>query len=936
MMELEDSDTDLAVLCETWLKDDHNPTTALIKSFGYSLVHNPRVGRKGGGTAILFKRGFSVSSFRSQADFKSFEYTACFTRSVTGTKIMILAVYRPGALSTNFISEIDSFLSDCTARCDILVLAGDLNIHFDQTDNRMVTQAANIFASYGLTRHVYEPTHVGGGCLDQIFTFSMNNQLNLNNLFIDSLNTRIGSDHFPIYCDLDLCFEKKYQKTITYREIGKMDPDMFINDLKNLVDNRSSYLTNFGESITHLSTNFSLILESHAPLVTKTVSVIDKAPWFNNDYRDLRKLRRKYEKRARKPNASDADLLSFHKAAIECKFYANEQKRLHLTKMIERSDNSPKTLFKFVNQLMDRKQSLPSPNYTSDLDQLSTDFNNFFSEKVQKIRDNIPRDGTITYIEPVDNSGLPCLTNFRPTCALEIRTIIADSGIKCSPSDMLPTSILKDNDYFEILLPLIVDLVNLSLNTGSMDGVKEADIIPLLKSDKLDPNNLQNFRPVSNLLFIGKLVERVVLRRLNEHLLKNDLNITNQSAYKKNNSTETVLIRLMNDLLVASEEKSATVVMLLDLSAAFDLVDHDLLLKILGNEIGIRGIALEWFGNFLKGRTHRTRLNKFNTSDTIIIKFGVPQGSVLGPVLFNIYIRSIYKTVQDLGFNIYGYADDHQVSKTFQPCQQANVLTKDLTDCFNIIKIWMASYYLQMNNAKTQIIVFGPPRVLNQIKIQGINLGNTTIRFLNSVKNLGIHMDSALTMDSQIVELKKKCFRTLRNICKIRFFLTQDQLKKIVNSLVVSCLDYCNSLYFGITVKLQNQLQLIQNACAKAVTGKYKYDHLEDDLQNLHWLNIKKRVLFKIGLLSYKSVNGFAPEYLNELFTYSHHGHTLKLLVPNFDLERYGRRSFSYIGPKFYNSLPIHISSAPNVKDFKAYLKTYLFGLNDHQIKNLL
>jgi len=80
--------------------------------------------------------------------------------------------------------------------------------------------------------------------------------------------------------------------------------------------------------------------------------------------------------------------------------------------------------------------------------------------------------------------------------------------------------------------------------------------------------------------------------------------------------------------------------------------------------------------------------------------------------------------------------------------------------------------------------------------------------------------------------------------------LTQDQLKKIVNSLVVSCLDYCNSLYFGITVKLQNQLQLIQNACAKAVTGKYKYDHLEDDLQNLHWLNIKKRVLFKIGLLS--------------------------------------------------------------------------------------
>ena len=469
-----------------------------------------------------------------------------------------------------------------------------------------------------------------------------------------------------------------------------------------------------------------------------------------------------------------------------------------------------------------------------------------------------------------------------------------------------------------------------------MDGVKEADIIPLLKSDKLDPNNLKNFRPVSNLLFIGKLVERVVLKRLNEHLHKNDLNISNQSAYKKNYSTETVLIRLMNDLLVASEEKSATVVMMLDLSAAFDLVDHDLLLKILAKEIGIKGQALKWFGNFLKGRTHRTRLNKFNTSDTIIIKFGVPQGSVLGPVLFNIYIRSIYKTVQDLGFKIYGYADDHQVSKTFQPCQQANVLTKDLIDCFNTIKIWMASYYLQLNDTKTQFIVFGPPRVLNLIKIHGINLGNnSTIRFLSSVKNLGIHMDSALTMDSQIVELKKKCFRTLRNICKIRFFLTENQLKKIVNSLVVSCLDYCNSLYYGISKKLQNQLQLIQNACAKAITGKYKHDHLGNDLNDLHWLNMRKRVLFKIGLLSYKSINGLAPKYLQELYNYSHHGHTVKLIVPNLDIERYGRRSLSYIGPRFFNCLPMYIATASDVKTFKAYLKTYLFGLNDNQLNNL-
>ena len=163
-------------------------------------------------------------------------------------------------------------------------------------------------------------------------------------------------------------------------------------------------------------------------------------------------------------------------------------------------------------------------------------------------------------------------------------------------------------------------------------------------------------------------------------------------------------------------------------------------------------------------------------------------------------------------------------------------------------------------------------------------------------------MDNHLTFEHQIVKLKQNCFRTLRNICKIRFLLSRSQLKTIVNSLVVSCLNYCNGLYFGIAERLLNQLQLIQNAAAKAVTGKYKYDHL-GDLNDLHWLQIKKRVVFKISLIAYKSINGLAPEYLQDMFQYSHHGHSLKLIVPQYT-SSFGRRSFSYAGPKIFNNLP--------------------------------
>ena len=375
--------------------------------------------------------------------------------------------------------------------------------------------------------------------------------------------------------------------------------------------------------------------------------------------------------------------------------------------------------------------------------------------------------------------------------------------------------------------------------------------------------------------------------------------------------------------------------MLLDLSAAFDTVDHDLLLNILEKEIGLRGNVLKWFQSFLKGRSQRIRLGK-STSESITIMFGVPQGSVLGPVLFNLYIRSIYRCVQKLGFTIFGYADDHQILKSFKAEGQLNVLTHDLTRCFSQIKLWMNRFFLQLNDSKTQIIVCGPSRVLKEIQMQGVHLTiGTTVRFASCVKNLGVQMDNRLTFEQQVVQLKQNCFRTLRNICKVRFLLTSAQLKTIVNSLVVSCLDYCNGLYFGISERLLNQLQLIQNAAAKAVTGKYKYDHLGEDLKDLHWLEIKKRVIFKIALLAYKSVNGLAPYYLQNMFQYAHHGHAMKLIVPHYN-SSYGRRSFSYIGPKIFNNLPTNITSSDSVEIFKSNLKTHLFRISESDFESMV
>ncbi len=403
----------------------------------------------------------------------------------------------------------------------------------------------------------------------------------------------------------------------------------------------------FSKAVGILTTNCQSLLDKHAPSVSKRVSVVDTAPWFDKQYREFRKLRRKAERRAKRPCATDEDRILFKEMCVECTNLAMQKKKEYFGRLISRAQGNPRTLYQFVNKVLDRKQANPLPDYTDDLSKLANDFNTYFVNKINSIRNNMDNPASILAIDEVPQIGL--MHEFQPTNLEEIKGIINEVGLKSSPADLLPQTLYKDN--IDILLPILVDLVNVSLCTGNVDGVKLADIVPLLKNESLDPNFSKNFRPVSNLTFLGKLIERVVLKRLNDHMSRNNLHCNEQFAYKKGHSTETLLIRIWNDLLVASDDKNATVVMLLDLSAAFDTVDHSLLLRILKHEIGLRGKVLEWFQSFLKGRVQRIRLGN-TTSEEIVIMFGVPQGSVLGPVLFNIYIRSIYKCVQKLDYTI--------------------------------------------------------------------------------------------------------------------------------------------------------------------------------------------------------------------------------------------------------------------------------------------
>ena len=639
----------LFFVTETWLTDISNQTTATIKSYGYKMHHCHRDSGRGGGVAIIFRPNVNIIRVTTKHN-KSFESVTVKIKLADNSCVMCSCIYRPDGNIPLFLSDFDLFLGDIFIKAPKLLICGDLNIHLDIKSKDSI-RFIDIIESYGLKQLVHESTHKDGHILDVVIT---------SHNIVDDDSIKILTqysaefptcDHYGVMFSMGCNFQSVGdQKTIQFRNFKNINPDNFRSDLSESLMAKGSIknFPSFQEAITHFNTGCSSVLQSHAPLLSKTIRDIPTAQWFDSEYKAVRARRRKAEKTWNKTQACE-DYETFCLLRRKCNELASQKKSDFFKSKFLNHNNSQKGLYQFVDAFLDQTPTLVLPPNES-MQTVATDFNNYFTEKIDKIHSGFPVGADTSASDNVIYSGKR-LTEFEPTTLSEISEILKECKIKTSTNDPLPAFLIQDN--IDELLPHICDIVNLSLSSGSIDGEKLAHITPLIKNQSLDSSCFKNYRPISNLSFIAKLIERVVLRRLNRHLDENNLNINLQSAYKKNHSCETLLIRIVNDLLIASDEDKATVVMLLDLSAAFDTVYQPKLLKILKKQIGIGGTALRWFESFICGRSQRVRIGDCESED-IIIKFGVPQGSVLGPVLFNIYIRSIYSTVQDKKFNIHG------------------------------------------------------------------------------------------------------------------------------------------------------------------------------------------------------------------------------------------------------------------------------------------
>ena len=296
---------------------------------------------------------------------------------------------------------------------------------------------------------------------------------------------------------------------------------------------------------------------------------------------------------------------------------------------------------------------------------------------------------------------------------------------------------------------------------------KEAHVRPLLKKTSFPKNELKNHRPVSNLSFISRILEKIVPNRLQAHIKNNHLSNPLESAYRKHHSTESALLKVHNDIIISMEKGEVTALTLFDLLAAFDTIDHATLTDRLSDWYGISGQAQIWFSSYLQNMDQSVK-NKDTFSDKVTLSYGVPQGSVLGPVLFILYTTPLSAIFSSFDINHHLYADDTQIYMSLSVSNAEESLEK-LQHCLMGVSAWMTGSKLKLNPSKTEFILIGTKlkreKILNNFRclLPGQDTNPSTL-----VKNLGVLFDSSLNFRKHISQTCRACFYHIRDLRRIR------------------------------------------------------------------------------------------------------------------------------------------------------------------------
>ena len=929
-----DFHTDVLLLTETWHENAESVTLKRVTPDGYKCIdaarplasHNVHSAefRNYGGIALVYRDSLRAKQYALDIEPVTFEHL-CVNVATDKDSLLLLCVYRPGsqAVTAEFFDELTSVLEEMSVQRRSCIICGDFNIHIDDDNDVHAKKFGELLQTFDLVQHVREPTHTAGHILDVVISRP---DTEVQQLSVGSF----VSDHAVVNFKLNLRQQATTHPLIVRRRWRNLIAADFEADLaaSRLCADLTGLADLSPDDLVDLYDNEMLkLLDKHCPKVMVRQKRCKLTPWFDAECRASRRRVRAAERRYRR-RRRDVDKTTWLTRLKLLHVLYEQKNKLYWRAKIDDTQGDSRKLWRTLSSIMgDSKKASHSSGHTAD------EFATFFAEKVDGVR----KSTSSTPLPHVPATAKQELRDWDPVSTEDVAKLISEAPNKSCQLDTAPTWLVKQCNG--LLAPFITLLFNTSLRTGCFPTkFKHAVVTPLLKKGSGDDSQLKNYRPVSNLPFLSKLLEKVVQNQLQHHLISNDLMPKFQSAYRQFHSTETAVNKILNDLLLAADQGQVSALCLLDLTAAFDTVDHSLLLTRLQRCFGVEGCCLDWFSSYLSGRSYCVVVDGVS-SKVIYIICSVPQGSVLGPVLFVLYVADLSGIVAEYNMSVHAYADDNQLYIHCQP-EDAQSAVLSVQQCVSVIEQWMAASRLRLNMDKTELMWTGTTYNVSKIPVccRSLTLGGAQVVGSDTVRVLGVLLTPDLSLDKHVTAVSAKCFFQLRQLRRIRRSLDDNSAATLIHAFVASRVDYCGSLLIGAPKKTTDKLQRVLNAAARIVSNTRKYDRglRQFRRRELHWLDVDDRVRFRVCVQVYKCLHNMAPGYLSALCQpvssvpgrrHLRSAGRGELDFPRVNLSTYGGRAFARAGPTSWNSLPDNLKNVNlSLQTFKRHLKTFFFA----------
>ena len=898
---------DILTLSETHICTSENNDN-LYKISGYNFEKRNRVCGKGGGVAAYVK---NTINYVRRADLESRKLENIVIEIIlkNSNNFLITTHYRPPQSSNYLQSNYHELFSESLAllsdESKEVILLGDLNVNFlKPTENREIK---SILHENGFTQLIKEATRVTKDSKTLIDIIATNKPATIAASTVIPCSI---SDHDLIACVRKLNHQKFSAKTVKCRNYASYDPEIMNHDFERV---------NWFPVLTAPDVNIALnifngivkdIFDKHAPIINKRVKG-RPCPWIDNELKQNMDRRDKVLRKARKSN-TESDWKTYKTLRNLCNNMQRKAKGAYRKNMIEENRLNPKSFWKAVKDVFPTKAARKSnTNSQSNNRKLTKNFRDYFSTVVHKLKSSALKLKEFVWQRP---EKVILRTNksfkFRYISMVFIQNFLKNlQRNKATGLDELPPGMLKDCRN-HIATPIHF-IVNLSLQSSTVPTAwKQAKLTPIFKSG--DHKNVENYRPISVLPILSKLVEKAVHTQLLEFLETNNLLNDAQFGYRAKRSTQLASTLLVDEIRDAADTGNMVGALFLDLTKAFDTISHSVILSKLRN-YGISSIEIEWFADYLFNRTQHVEVGN-QLSSPFNVFSGVPQGSILGPLLFLIFFDDFPEQLSKA--SCIQYADDTVVYVTHNNVTTIeSILNHELENLDNYC--YKNELILNLKKGKTETMLFGTAKQLAKqtkstitVFIQGQPVNHET-----SYTYLGNKLDSKLTLNDNFEIAYKKTSGRLNLLYKLRSFLSVDAAHKIYEMVIVPILMYSTLISLQLTTTQQKKLKSLDNRAKRIVGGDVKIVGIEARMKMKACITVKK-------CLNDDTCDNFKTYF--ELHNHSIRTRNNKKLVklPKVKLE-FGKKAFKFQGAKAYNDLPLSIRESDNFTDYRGKLVAY-------------